>query len=346
MNTLCLTFSLTRMYLILQYDVVFMTLLETAEHIQTMQIRGAGKIAREAVAALRDHAETIPRTGDVSAFLRETEHAAGVLLATRPTAVSLPNAIQMVMRDVRTARTEEAARHTLREKADAFIWSSRTALDRIAAMGANHIPDGSVVLTHCNSKAALGCILEAKRQGKDIEVFATEVRPWNQGRLTIKTLNDNEIPTTYIVDSAVRSVMKEIDLVVVGADAITVNGAVVNKIGTSQIALCANEARKNVIVTSETYKFAPRTILGELIRIEERAQSEVLPDDIAATLPFVRVRNPVFDVTPAEYIDMIITEAGALPPHLAYTIMREYLGWGLDELQNQFLGTRTGAGFR
>lgn len=314
-----------------------MTVTETAEKIRSMEIRGAGKIAREAVSALRDHAEKLPRTGDVKAFIHEMEYASGILLATRPTAVSLPNAIQIVMRDVRNAKTEEAARCILNDKANQFIWSSRTALDRISVMGANHIPDGSVVMTHCNSKAALGSIIEAKRQGKDIEVFATEVRPWNQGRLTIKTLNDNEIPTTYIVDSAVRSMMKEVDLVVVGADAITVNGAVVNKIGTSQIALAAHEARKNVIVTAETYKFAPRTILGELIQIEERPQNEVLPDDIAASLPFVKVRNPVFDVTPAEYIDMIITEAGALPPHLAYTIMREYLGWGLDELQNQFL---------
>lgn len=314
-----------------------MTLNETAEKIKSMEIRGAGKIAREAVAALRDHAETVQRTGDVKAFLREMEYAAGILLATRPTAVSLPNAIQIVMRDVRSAKTEDAARCILKNKANHFIWSSRTALDRISAMGANHIPDGSVIMTHCNSKAALGSIIEAKRRGKDIEVYATEVRPWNQGRITIKTLNDNQIPTTYIVDSAVRTMMKDVDLVIVGADAVTVNGAVVNKIGTSQIALAAHEARKNVIVTAETYKFAPRTILGELIQIEERSQSEVLPDDIAATLPYVKVKNPVFDVTPAQYIDMIITEAGALPPHLAYTVMREHLGWGLEELQNQFL---------
>lgn len=314
-----------------------MSLADTAEKIKSMEIRGAGKIAREAVTALRDHAETLPRTGGINQFVREMEQAAGLLLATRPTAVSLPNAVQLVMRDVRTARNEEAGRRILQEKANEFIWSSRTALDRIAAMCANHIPDGSVIMTHCNSHAAIASIIRAKQQGKNIEVYATEVRPWNQGRLTIKTLNDNEIPTTYIVDSAVRTFMKNVDLVVVGADAITVNGAVVNKIGTSQIALAAHEARKNVIVTAETYKFAPRTILGELIQIEERPTSEVLPDDIAAALPFVKVRNPVFDVTPAEYIDLIITEAGALPPHLAYTIMREYLGWGLDELQNQFL---------
>ena len=107
--------------------------------------------------------------------------------------------------------------------------------------------------------------MRSSRQGKDIEVYETEVRPWNQGCLTIKTLNDNEIPTTYIVDSAMRSMMKEVDLVIVGADAITVNCAFVNKVGTSQIALCANEARKNVIVTAEMYSLAytiMRSLLG------------------------------------------------------------------------------------
>lgn len=204
-----------------------MTLAETAEKIRTMEIRGAGKIAREAAAALRDHAETLPETGDIQTFIHEMKVAAGILLATRPTAVSLPNAVQLIMREVLSAKTEEEAREKLRTRANNFIWSSRTALDKISVMGANHIKDGDVIMTHCNSKAALGSIIEAKRQGKDIEVIATEVRPWNQGKLTIKTLNDNKIPTTYIVDSAVRTMMKETDLVIVGADAITVNGAVV-----------------------------------------------------------------------------------------------------------------------
>jgi hypothetical protein len=100
-------------------------------------------------------------------------------------------------------------------------------------------------------------------------------------------------------------------LIVVGADAIAVDGAVVNKIGTAQIAHAAHEARTNVIVAAETYKFAPRTILGELIEIEERDTAEVLPAEVAKELPFVRVRNPAFDVTPAEYVDLIVTEQGS-----------------------------------
>jgi ribose 1,5-bisphosphate isomerase len=212
-----------------------------------------------------------------------------------------------------------------------FITSSETAVERIGSIGARHIRDGDTVLTHCNSEAALACIIAAHQNGISFEVYATEVRPGNQGLLTIKTLNEACIPTVYIVDSAVRCIMREIDMVIVGADAVTVNGAVVNKIGTSQIALAAHERRANMVVAAETYKFAPRTILGEFIRIEEREPGEVLPAELAGKLPYVRVRNPVFDVTPPEYIDLIITEEGAIPPQMAYIIIRDLLGWGIGD---------------
>jgi ribose 1,5-bisphosphate isomerase len=86
-----------------------------------------------------------------------------------------------------------------------------------------------------------------------------------------------------------------------------------------------------MVVAAETYKFAPRTILGEFIRIEERDPGEVLPAEMAEKLPYVRVRNPVFDVTPPEYIDLIITEEGAIPPQMAYIIIRDLLGWGIGD---------------
>ena len=303
-----------------------MSLEKTAEQIKNMEIRGAGKIAREAAAALRDHAESLPETG-LADFVSEMNRAAEILLATRPTAVSLPNAVRLTLAGLADAKTEEEARSLVRTQANRFVAESDKAVERIAEICAERIKDGMTVMTHCNSKAALAGILLAKKQGKNISVIATEVRPWNQGLLTIKTLNDHEIPTTYIVDSAVRSFMKEADLVIVGADAVTVKGAVVNKIGTSQIALAAHEARKNVLVAAETYKFAPQTILGHHIEIEERPASEVLDAETAESLPFVTVRNPVFDVTPPRYIDVIVTEAGAVPPEAAYTIMKEYLNF-------------------
>jgi ribose 1,5-bisphosphate isomerase len=308
---------------------------ETAEKIKSMEIRGAGRIAREAAEALRRHAKEV-QVSDLESFRREMESAAQTLVATRPTAVSLPNAVHLVMSGLDQALTLKEAQNGVILRAEQFIHSSQHAVEKIAQFGARHIRDGDTLLTHCNSEAALGCIIEAHRSGKEIEVFATEVRPRNQGLVTIRTLNDAGIKTNFIVDSAVRSFIHTVDLVIVGADAVTVNGAVVNKIGTSQVAHTAHEARVNVLVAAETYKFAPRTIMGELITIEERAGNEILADGIARTLPHVTVRNPAFDVTPAEYIDLIVTEAGAIPPQMAYIIIREYLGWGLEEFHITF----------
>jgi len=309
-----------------------MSVPETADKIKSMEIRGAGRIARAAAEALRDHALSL-RAKDLPAFTTGMEKAAEMLVATRPTAVSLPNAVHIVMNGLDRAKNAEDARSGLVSRADGFIDSSRHAVENIAQFGARHIRDGDTILTHCNSEVALGCIIEAHREGKEIEVFATEVRPRNQGLITIRTLNDAGIKTNFIVDSAVRSFINDVDLVIVGADAVTVNGAVVNKIGTSQVAHTAKEARVNMIVAAETYKFAPRTIIGELIQIEERGPDEVLPEAIRKTLPNVTVRNPAFDVTPAEYIDLIVTEAGAIPPQMAYVIIREYLGWDISEFQ-------------
>ena len=308
---------------------------ETAKKIKGMEIRGAGRIAREAAEALRCHATEI-RAGDLESFRREMDRAAQTLIGTRPTAVSLPNAVHIVMSGIDRALTLEDAQNGVILRAEQFIQSSQLAVEKIGQFGAHHIRDGDTILTHCNSEAALGCIIEAHRSGKDIEVFATEVRPRNQGLITIRTLNDVGIKTNFIVDSAVRSFIHEVNLVIVGADAVTVNGAVVNKIGTSQIAHTAHEARVNVVVAAETYKFAPRTIIGELITIEERDGNEILADEISQTLPHVKVRNPAFDVTPAEYIDLIVTEAGAIPPQMAYTIIRENLGWSIEEFHKTF----------
>ncbi|HON40536.1 MAG TPA: ribose 1,5-bisphosphate isomerase [Methanoculleus sp.] len=309
-----------------------MLLSETAESIKNMEIRGAGRIARAAVEALADYARSLD-VSDPAVFRQEMDKAAGILIETRPTAVSLPNAVRSVIRALDEFESVEAAKKAVLSRATEFVQRSEHAVERIAEIGARHISDGDILLTHCNSEAALGCILEAHRQGKEIEVYATEVRPRGQGLITIRTLNEAGIPTNYIVDSAVRHFINEVDMVFVGADAIAVNGAVVNKIGTAQIALAAHEARTNFIVAAETYKFAPRTILGELIEIEERDPAEVLPREVAEELPYVRVRNPAFDVTPADYIDLIVTEQGAIPPELAFTVIRDYLGWTIEELQ-------------
>ncbi|MDD1762033.1 MAG: ribose 1,5-bisphosphate isomerase [Methanothrix sp.] len=299
---------------------------EISAKISSMEIRGAGRIATAAAKALRDFSQT-EEAKSLEDFNQRMELAADILLKTRPTAVSLSNAIRMVMK----YRKDDlaAARESVIINANRFIENSEKALEKIGQIGSKRIRDGDVILTHCNSLAALSVISAAHKLGKSIKVIATESRPRFQGITTIGMLDQMGVETELIVDSAARSVMNEVDLVVVGADVITASGTLVNKIGTAQIALFAHEARTSFMVAAETYKFSPQTILGELVTIEEREPGEVLADH--SRYSHVRVRNPAFDVTPHQYIDLICTEVGAIPPEMSYLIIKERLGWEIEE---------------
>ncbi|VVB88999.1 Ribose 1,5-bisphosphate isomerase [uncultured archaeon] len=304
---------------------------ETAEKIKSMEIRGAGKIARAAAAELRDYAARLTAK-DLDELNKKMKYAAELLVSTRPTAVSLPNAVRWVMRY--KGENVDEAKADIKKLADEFITNSENAVRRIGEIGARRVRDGDTIMTHCNSSAAISIMAEVHAQGKDINVIVTESRPRWQGLLTIKQLDKLGINTTLIVDSAVRFFMKDVDLVIMGADAVTVNGSVINKIGTSQLALAAHEARTNVVIAAETYKFSPRSILGELVEIEERASDEVISREKLDEFSNVRVRNPAFDVTPREYIDLICTEVGAIPPEMAYIIIKDFLGWEIEEMNS------------
>ena len=294
---------------------------ESAKKIISMEIRGASRIARFAAETLKEFAKTVEKNFD-----ENMRKASEILMNTRPTAVSLFNAINYIM--MYKGENDEEKRTDAIMRAEEFIRWVDTAKQKIGEIGAKRIKDGWTILTHCNSSTALAVIKTAFRQGKNIEVIATESRPRYQGHLTVKELAKEGIPTTLIVDSAVRYFMKDVDCVIVGADTITVNGALINKIGTSQIALCAKESRVPFMVCAETYKFSPATLFGELVVIEERDAKEVAPEEILNL--GVKVRNPAFDVTPRDYIDLIVTEIGAIPPEMAYVIIRERLGYGLE----------------
>lgn len=305
--------------------------LETAQKISSMEIRGAGKIGRAAATALKAAAEK-SKTRDAKAFLAELEEAGKILTAARPTAVSLPNAVRFVLFRVRASSSQEleALRQVAVAAAGEFVQNSISAVERIGEIGAKRLSDGDVILTHCNSMAVNAVIKTAWRSGKRLEVYVTESRPRYQGHITARELAGEGIPVTMIVDSAVRYIMKDVDKVIVGADSIAANGAAVNKIGTAQIALIAREARALFFVAAESYKFHPETLLGSLVEIEERDAREVAdPQEFKG----VKIRNPAFDVTPPEYIDLIITEKGIIPPQAAIMVIREEFGWAIGTNQ-------------
>ncbi|MEM2123377.1 MAG: ribose 1,5-bisphosphate isomerase, partial [Candidatus Bathyarchaeia archaeon] len=302
---------------------------EAVEDIRLMKVRGAAAIARYAVEALRRLAVEAEADTPEELF-KLLSWASKKLLASRPTAVSLPNGIRFVMHKAKELLDLNLSLKDFRRgfiaAADGFVERSVKAVEIIAEYGSRRVEDGDVILTHCNSSAVVKILKRAHIEGKSFRVFVTETRPLFQGRITARQLGGEGIETYLIVDGAARYFMNEVDKVIVGADAVAVNGAVVNKIGTSMIALAAHEARTQFLVAAETFKFSPVTMTGDLVWIEERGSDEVLSSEEREEIPLCHVRNPAFDVTPPEYIDALITEEGVIPPQAAFHLMEQVFG--------------------
>jgi len=290
------------------------------EDIKSMKIRGAGRIAIHAVKTLRMYISEMPEKIN-SENMKKIIRVAKFLNSSRPTAISLKNSLRFVLR---YSYREENYSSDLLKRCDMFIETAKTSLEKIGNIAEERIKDGDTILTHCNSNAAISGIIKAHEKGKNIKVINTESRPAFQGRITSRVLAEKGLDVTMIVDSAVRYHIPDVDIVMVGADTITSNGVVINKIGTSQVAAFAHEARRPFLVCAETYKISPETLIGNLVSIEERPSNEVIPDDIKPD--GLKVSNPVFDATPPEYITGIVTEIGLISPHSVYYVMKEKMG--------------------
>lgn len=302
---------------------------ETAADIDTMEIRGAATIARAAATALRDQAEASDAASPAE-FRGELKTAARHLNETRPTAVSLPNALRYVLRGMDGASVEELRRTTV-ERAEAFRSDLTQAQDRLGLVGANRLRDGDTVLTHCHSTDALACVEAALGQGKAISAIVKETRPRNQGLITAKQLRQWGVPVTLIVDNAASRYLSDVDQVLFGADSIAADGAVINKIGTRGLSIVAREHNVNVMVAAQSIKLDPMTLAGHTVDIEMRDESEVIDRADRAEVGDVAVENPAFDVTPARYVDAIVTEHGQFPPESIVTLMRELFGERVTE---------------
>ncbi len=276
---------------------------QAASDIQSMLVRGAAKIGRHAAHALGQFAATWD--GDFATL----DRAVAELSAARPSAVSLHNAVAFVARRARRS-TEGKPQEALAEAADVFVARANGALAALGRHGAALVPDGGVVLTHCNSQGALAPLFEAHRAGKRFRVVATETRPWRQGLLTVRQLAEAGIDASLAVDSAMYTVLGDADLVLVGADTWASNGDVVNKIGTAGLGVLARDRDVPFYSCAETFKVDLAAADGAAVPIEERQGAEIVaPGEIPSD---VSIFNPVFDVTPASFVRGYVCELGCL----------------------------------
>jgi len=299
----------------------------TAEKIRELKVQGARNVAIAAVKAIQtlaEHTETKTKTQ----FLVELKEAQAVLFSSRETEPLMRNAVRWIItqaQDTNTERVEVLSQNVV-SKASQFLKDLDSSREQTAAIGAKRIRNDTVVFTHCHSSTVTRLLAKAKAEGKNFKIICSETRPAFQGRITAKEMLELGVETTFIVDSAARSIMGSVDVIIVGADAITSEGNVVNKIGTSSIAVLANEARKPLYVVSELLKFDPETLNGEFEKIEERSGSEVWSEAPKKLI----VRNPAFDVTPNKYIHGLICEEGVIAPQSIVEVVKRRYPWILE----------------
>jgi methylthioribose-1-phosphate isomerase len=263
-------------------------------------------------------------------FLKKFQGVIDAIAATRPTARNLFFALERMKQAAAQAKTPAQIKQTLVNEAVKIHREEAAATRRISEYGAGLLKDKWTVLTHCNAGplaapdygTALGVIIKAREQGRQIKVLADETRPLLQGaRLTAWELKKAGVPVTLITDSMAGHFMKlgNVDCVITGADRITANGDAANKIGTYSLAVLAKENKIPFYIAAPVSTFDAALKTGDEIPIEERKPEEVThlygkriaPEGVSAA-------NPAFDVTPHKYITAIITDRGIIkPPYTA-----------------------------
>jgi methylthioribose-1-phosphate isomerase len=294
---------------------------EVAAAIHALAVRGAPAIGIAAAWGTVLAGRDVEAADGAEAALK-IEPALQRLNAARPTAVNLAWALARMRRALQPAGADWRA--VLEREADAIATEDLAANRHMGELGAALIGQGSGVLTHCNTGSlatagfgtALGVIRAGVAQGKILKVFADETRPWQQGaRLTVWELQQDGIDATLIADSAASHLMKTgaVQWVIVGADRICANGDTANKIGTYQLAIAARHHGLKFMVVAPSSTVDMETASGDLIEIEERDPGELHGiGGVRIVAEGIKAWNPVFDVTPGELIDAIVTEKGVV----------------------------------
>ncbi|MFX1260135.1 MAG: translation initiation factor eIF-2B [Promethearchaeota archaeon] len=288
-------------------------LLQDAERIKSLEIQGATNVALSAIHFLSDYAKRL-KCRDIESCIDKLNNAKDILVNTRPTEPAMKNGLKFLMNKLENEKQNCCVEDIpdiiegYKNKYDEMLKNSKK---RIAEIGARRFPDIDkkfIMMTHCHSTLVTAILLEAKKQGKNFKVINTETQPKLQGRKTANELLNAGIEVIHIVDSAMRWAVRhfQVDLILIGADSITSEGTVLNKIGSRLLALVAHEEHVPFYVASPLLKYNPETNLGILETIEMRD-----PKEIWKTPPEgITILNPAFETVSRRYIDGLITEAG------------------------------------
>ncbi len=275
-----------------------MTLRLIINKIRSLHIQGAENIAEAAIITWKHS--------------KDKRAAEKKLIAARPTEPMLRNAMKYL---------------GMYGNPDELLAKLNMDKKKISEFGSNKIKNNTAVFTHCHSSSIISILQKAKSHGKKFCVLNTETRPSLQGKTTALELSRLKIPVKFHIDSAARLALMESDIMLIGADAITSEGSVINKIGSGMFAEIADRHGIPLYVCSHSWKLDPRTLKGYPEKIEKRKASEVWKNPQRG----VKISNSVFEEIDSKLIDGIISELGVLSPDAFVEEVRDSYSWMFRE---------------
>jgi ribose 1,5-bisphosphate isomerase len=289
---------------------------EIEKDIEALSIQGARNVARGSLHAVRLAAEKTEAkdgralVGKVSAIALRIMNARPTEPMTRAVLSSIVKYGVFAVEDERTAKSAAMARKKITKAVSRAEAMMNESMAKIAEIGANYIQKGSTIMTYCHSSSVTNAIKKAYGMGRVEKVYVCETRPRYQGRITATELSAHGIDTFLIVDGAMATYAKKADIAMVGADAITSTGDLINKIGSCSLSMVFKEYAKPFVSVAEALKYDPDTAFGFSINIENRDAKEIWEKPPKK----LKIFNPAFDQTPAGNIAAYITEVGIFPP--------------------------------
>ncbi|MFX1410276.1 MAG: translation initiation factor eIF-2B [Promethearchaeota archaeon] len=288
-------------------------LLKDAERIKSLEIQGASNIATSAIDFLSNYAKRL-KSENIEKCFEDLYNAKDILTNTRPTEPAMKNGLKFIMNKLEQEKETCIAKYIsdiIEKYKNQYYDMLQSSKKMIAEIGARRFPVADrkfIVMTHCHSSLVTAIFLEAKKQGKEFKVINTETQPRLQGRKTAKKLLKAGVEVIHVVDSAMRWAVRhyQVDLILIGADSITSEGTIINKIGSRLLALVAHEEHVPFYVASPLLKYNPETNLGILETIEMRDPQEIWENPPVG----IEILNPAFETVSRRYIDGLITEAG------------------------------------
>ncbi|RLG74539.1 MAG: initiation factor 2B [Thermoprotei archaeon] len=271
----------------------------------------------------------------INDLVLNTTHVISEVIKVRPTSAMLINCsrdILAVLNKVVGERLKlDESKTAILNKLMELRQKITDDIERIATIGANRIVSGDKIMTSAYSRTVMKIFEKALEQNKKFEVYITESRPGDDGKIVASELGKLGLKVTLILDSAMRYFMKYVTKVFLGAEAVAANGAVISKVGSSLMALIAHEARVRVFIAASTLKFNYETVFGELVKIPHAPEETILPKEVKQKIgELVKTEIPILDVIPPEYVDAIITEYGVIAPQAIPLLMRDVLkAWPL-----------------